>query len=169
MSDWMQEYVSNIGREKSSPLRFYKSRTQRWREELGQVFISLQKESLVIFWPSISPSRSSLKCRVLCGMRRAWTEQLQMAGRHRGGPAGGSNCPAPAPTPAPSPTPTAAPAPTGAPGLCSRPRPALCSHHPSLSQLVERIFFPLYLLSLCELFHRKEWCTPNSAWFLGKL
>lgn len=134
---WVIECKSmfQILEEKNRPACLYKSRIQRWREELGQVSISLQKESSVIFWSSISSSCSSLKRRVLCRMPGAWREWLQMAGKHHGRPAGSLSCPAPAPNPTPT------PAPAGAPGLCFHPGTALCSHS-SLNQLEERIFFP---------------------------
>lgn len=132
---------------------FYKSRMERWGEELGQVSISLNG-SLVIFWSSISSKCNCLKFRVLCRVTRAETEQLQMADRHRGVWASRSSCPASVPT--------------GAPGLHFCLSTALCSYS-SLKQRVERTFFPLYLMSLCKFFHRKAWYTPKSALFLGKM
>lgn len=130
-----------------------KRRLQRWGRELGQVSISLQ-EILVIFWSSISSSCSSVKCRAVCRMPRTRAEQLQRAGGHRGGLAGSSGSPAPAPLP---------------PGTWAAPPPRDSPLLPPLRKPNSRKDSSSPSIWCTSALHRKQWFTPSSARFVGKL
>lgn len=145
MSERMQEYVLNIGLEKSPSLLFQNQNTETGRRIRTGVHFSaggklnhtLIQHFFKLYLSEVQGTQQDA---------RSLDECLQMAGRHCRGPAGSSSCPTP----------------TGAPGLSFHPRDS-----PLLPPLAEpssgKDFLALYLVSCFKLFHRKERPTSNSA------